>query len=340
MDQTFFDEPLEQSKIKSQIVVNYFEAWARIIAGHAEKIMYVDLFAGPGHYEDGTESTPLLVLKKAIANPNVASKLVTEFNDKNPKYIESLRIAVASLENIDVLSNLPTISNLTVSGEISHRYAGRRLPPSLFFLDPWGYKGLSPDLIRGAIKDWASECLLFFNYDRINRDLENSLAKDNIDDLFGKLRADKLRERVKAEIPYKREEIIIQEFCEALREMGGQYVLPFCFLNRKKNKTSHYLIHITKHLLGYGIMKEIMGDYSIKDSDGVPTYTFDPKPIKQLLLNYNRPLAELKKICCQNFEGKLLRPEIYMISIKERQCLSRKTIKMFCVCLRRKVRLK
>jgi len=309
MNEDFFSIPLEQSKIKSRIVSKYFDAWARIIAVHAEKIAYVDLFAGQGYYQDGTESTPLLILKKAIENPNVAKKLETEFNDKNPEYVESLRKAVDQLEGIETLTNPTKISNLIVSTEISHKYMESNLPPTLFFLDPWGYKGLSVDLLRGAIKDWASECLLFFNYDRINRDLENPRANDNIDELFGKTRADKLRTQIRGKPPYEREEIIIQGFCGALEQMGGKYVLPFCFLNRIKDKTSHYLIHITKHLLGFGIMKEIMGEYSTKDSDGVPTYTFDPKPTTQLMLNFNRPLAELIEKLLSEFQGQTLSVE-------------------------------
>jgi three-Cys-motif partner protein len=306
MNEDFFSIPLEQSKIKSQIVSKYFDAWARIIASHAEKIAYVDLFAGQGYYQDGTESTPLLILKKAIDNPKVAEKLITEFNDKNTEYIESLRKAINQLENIKKLANPPKISNLVISTEISRKYMESNLPPTLFFLDPWGYKGLSMDLVRGAVKDWASECLLFFNYDRINRDLENPLASDNINELFRKPRADKLRTEIRGKPPYEREEIIIQEFCGALEQLGGKYVLPFCFLKRSKDKTSHYLIHITKNLLGFGIMKEIMGEYSLKDSDGVPTYTFDPKPATQLMLNFNRPITELMEKLLSEFQGQTL----------------------------------
>jgi three-Cys-motif partner protein len=75
-DQSFFQESKEQSKIKTAIVSKYFDAWARVIIGAQErynfdadpKIAYIDLFAGPGRYEDGTQSTPLLILEKAIQN--------------------------------------------------------------------------------------------------------------------------------------------------------------------------------------------------------------------------------------------------------------------------------
>jgi three-Cys-motif partner protein len=72
----FFDESREQSIIKAEIVEKYFDAWAGIITatqdrtGKEKRIGYVDLFAGPGRYKDGSDSTPLRVLTKAIEKEN------------------------------------------------------------------------------------------------------------------------------------------------------------------------------------------------------------------------------------------------------------------------------
>ena len=320
MAEDFFKKPLEQSKVKSQIVAKYFDAWANIITSHAENVSYVDLFAGQGYYEDGTESTPLLVLKKGIEKPKIGQKLLTEFNDQQAEYVESLRKAVLELKGIERLPNAPKFSNIKISKEIVERYGQKNLPPTLFFLDPWGYKGVSLDLIKVAIKDWASECVLFFNYKRINMDLQKASVDKNINGLFGKERADRLRARMAGMQPYRREETIIQEFCDALRDMGGKYTLPFCFRDRKRDRTSHYLIHTSKDALGYGLMKEIMDGYSIKDADGVPTFAFDPK--NQLTLNFNQPLKELGEQLTRHFGGRTLKAgDIY----KEHQPLTRFT---------------
>lgn len=307
MSGDFFVEPLDQSKVKGQIVAKYFDAWANIIitAGRKRKIAYIDLFAGQGYYKDGTESTPLLILKKAIEKTKIGQKLITEFNDQNANYIDSLHKAIEQLEGIENLPNPPKLTNIRISKEIVERYDGKNLLPTLFFLDPWGYKGLSLDLIRVAIKEWASECVLFFNYKRINMDLQKASVDKNINDLFGKNRADKLRVRTSGMEPYRREESIIQEFCEALKDMGGKYTLPFCFRDRRRNRTSHYLIHVSKDALGYGLMKEIMASYSMSDIDKVPTFTFDPK--KQLTLNFNRPLRELIEQLVEKFKGQKLK---------------------------------
>src|SRR5436190_3398693 len=86
-DSTFFDESLEQSQIKARIVSKYFWAWAKVIMPTAKKggnrIAYIDLFAGPGRYKDGTLSTALLILQQAIADQDMRGMLVALFNDKD-----------------------------------------------------------------------------------------------------------------------------------------------------------------------------------------------------------------------------------------------------------------
>ena len=79
MPESFFDESTEQSQIKAKIVSDYFFAWAKVITTvqRSDRIAYIDLFAGPGRYKDGTMSTPLMVLERAIRDPVIAERLVT-----------------------------------------------------------------------------------------------------------------------------------------------------------------------------------------------------------------------------------------------------------------------
>ena len=58
--------------VKAAIVRKYFRAWAGVMVGTAkrhgqiDRIAYIDLFAGPGRFKDGSTSTPLRVLEQAI----------------------------------------------------------------------------------------------------------------------------------------------------------------------------------------------------------------------------------------------------------------------------------
>jgi hypothetical protein len=108
--ENFFEESTEQSRIKAAIVRDYFWAWAKIILKKKRgQIAYVDLFAGPGSYKDGTKSTPLLVLEKAIADPEMRERLVTIFNDSAQENVRSLRAAIAALPGIEELKHPPDV---------------------------------------------------------------------------------------------------------------------------------------------------------------------------------------------------------------------------------------
>src|SRR5207248_10024637 len=39
---------------------------------------------------------------------------------------------------------------------------------TFLFVDPFGYKGLSLQLVNSVIKDWGCDCVFFFNYNRIS----------------------------------------------------------------------------------------------------------------------------------------------------------------------------
>jgi three-Cys-motif partner protein len=153
----FFDTPEQQSVIKTQLVTKYFGAWSNIMLPRARgappRIAYVDLFSGPGRFADGTDSTPLWVLKHAIDDSRLRAHLVTVFNDRNPAFVEQLRAAIHALPRIETLSYEPEVENIQVGLELVDVLKGIRSIPTLFFIDPWGYRGLSLDLIGGAIRN-------------------------------------------------------------------------------------------------------------------------------------------------------------------------------------------
>jgi three-Cys-motif partner protein len=99
MPSNFFDESEEQSAIKKAIVSKYFMAWAQVIIPSAEKhdnrIAYIDLFCGPDRYKDGTESTPIQILKAAAGHPKLSQMLVTMFNDLDHDNVASLQSATS-----------------------------------------------------------------------------------------------------------------------------------------------------------------------------------------------------------------------------------------------------
>lgn len=131
----FFREQSQQSEIKSQIVSNYFTIWAKIItqARKPEQIAYIDLFSGPGIYEDGTESTPLKVLNKAIADRVIADRLQCYFNDKDKANIEKLEDVISTSLDISKLKYPPIFMSVEVGDHLINKLHKIRYTPSLMF---------------------------------------------------------------------------------------------------------------------------------------------------------------------------------------------------------------
>jgi len=310
----FFEESTEQSRVKAAIVAKYFWAWAKIVLKkQAGRIAYVDLFSGPGKYRDSTKSTPLLVLERAISDSEMRKRLVTIFNDSREENVAALTGEIRRVEGIERLKHYPVVEVATVGDETVKALRDLRLIPTLLFADPWGYKGLSLELLKTFLKNWGCDCLFFFNYNRINPGLANDAVKAHMDALFGVGHAEQLRRKIDGMPPREREAAIVEELCDALRELGAKYVLPFCFKDDRGVRTSHHLVFVTKHPLGYGIMKDIMATASSERQQGVASFGYCPaSAIHPLLFELNRPLDDLEQMLLREFSGQTLsKQEIY-----------------------------
>jgi len=319
---SFFDEQKDQSLIKARIVEKYFWVWAKVVIQTIKKnsasdldkrIAYIDLFAGAGRYKDGSKSTPIKVLETAISDPDMRNMLVSIFNDADVKNVNSLQQAINAIPDIKNLKYPPQVFNHEVGDNIVKTFQKSKLVPTLFFVDPWGYKGLSLQLINSVVKDWGCDCIFFFNYNRINMGLSNDAVKEHMNALFGQIRADQVRERLKVLSPQERELTVVEAICEALKEMGGQYVLPFRFRHEIGNRTSHHLIFVSKHVKGYEIMKDIMAKESSDQTQGIASFEYNPATLQQpLLFEFTRPLDELEAMLLDTFSGRTMTmKEIY-----------------------------
>jgi three-Cys-motif partner protein len=275
MPDDFFDEQLPGSKLKSKIVSSYFWRWASVMKRRSQRVGYLDFFCGQGQYEDGSDSTPVLILKAAKDDPELSQKLVTIFNDKVHSNVDKLEGIVTSLRRISTLKYKPIFKKDIVGSDIVAEMRKTELIPSLIFIDPFGYKGLSLDLIASVIKDWGCDCIFFFNYNRINAALSNPVMVENVSDVFGEETATKLKREIKSMNPQQREHHILKYFENELKKVKGEFSIKFKFYQKQKNKTSHYLYFVSKHELGYKLMKDIMAGCCSRKG-GIPTYEYRP----------------------------------------------------------------
>jgi three-Cys-motif partner protein len=313
MADTFFNEQKEQSLIKSRIVSQYFGAWAKVMLGAmkrhgGDRLVYADLFCGPGRYADGARSTPLMVAQTAIANPDLARRLVMLFNDAEPDHVRSLEKELSALPGVDRLANAPRFFASAVDDELNAIITRFGQSPKFSFIDPWGYSGLSQGVIRSAIRDWGSDCVFFFNYGRINAAIANDHVRPHMDALFGHDRIERLRAGLAGTSPRIREQVVLEELGQALKALGGKFILPFRFRREDSVRVSHALIFVSKHILGYEIMKDIMARASSTTDQGVASFEYAPADARcPMLFSYARPLEGLVDELHSQFQGRRMR---------------------------------
>lgn len=282
----FFDKQTSSSKIKANIVAEYFPKYCRILLSRYQpEIRYLDLFAGPGKYEDGNFSTPLL-LAQTCANDNILSEKVRLlFNDKY--YSEQLRINFRTHIGEDAFYYEPRFGEEIVGESDGIRKylervnTGKNPSPTLLFFDPWGYKGIDTMVLSKFLKNWGNELFLFVNTKRINAAINNDKFDDLMKSLFpttiNQLKRDK---KYKARV-HERLKLIMENLASEFEKGvdGKLYHCSFKFQEEDSIATSHFIIHFTKHQKGYELVKQVYHDFdnigANLEEDG--NYTFDAK---------------------------------------------------------------
>ena len=281
-EDVFFDSPSEQSIIKIKIVFEYYKTWTSIIKCKWDKSIpmgYVDLFSGPGKYSDGTDSVPLRVIKYTLADQNLRDRMYFFFNDGNEDNLYNLKNNIEECVGSDAFMEQIEFSNHIIDINTSSRFLiSNKNMPVLSFVDPFGYKGITSDLIEKLIQNNGSDCIFFFNYNRINMALSNNTFFDeHLAGLFGEKGMAQLKGMLADKKPAEREPIILEALIESLCTNRKNYIIPFKFYCKEMRRTSHFIVFVTKHPMGCKVMKNIMYSNSAKDSDGVASFEFKDK---------------------------------------------------------------
>jgi three-Cys-motif partner protein len=314
----FFEEPLEQSRVKARIVSDYVTTFCRILSDHQRKagkpaaVDYIDLFSGPGSYGDGTASTPLLIVRQAIHDPKLAGSLRTYFNDHDKVKADSLQDEFRRLQSLDLLAHPPRVYSEEASIQFVDGLGLDPKTPKLFFLDPFGYKALTMPLLRSVLAGWATECIFFFNYRRVIAALNNPAFAVLVDRLFGTRRLSELRAELSQEhSPRGREAVVLNHLTTALLDAGAKHVMKFSFKVEDTHRSTHHLIFATGHRKGYEAMKTIMARESSSDTEDGPSMAFTQRPSEPTLFDRD-PHEVLAENLLQRFQSRTISlDEIY-----------------------------
>lgn len=313
-EKDFFEKQTLSSRVKASIVSEYFPKYCKIIVKRhiPERIGYFDLFSGPGMYEDGNYSTPLLIAQNCNNDVFLKQKVWMVFNDI--EYSEQLKRNFSEKYPEGTFSFNPHFGHSAVgeSKEIDEFITrdptknGVNECPSVLFIDPFGYKGIDTNVSSQFLKYWGNELFIFINTKRINPALENEKFEPLMRCLFPQS-YDSLKTLVrdKRRVSERLQFIIDNlgnEYKKQLR--GNVYYTAFKFQEEDIETTSHFILHLTKSKRGFDLIKQIYNDFANVGTifDGVNTYTFDVKKIVN-------PVEDLFDVASENID--LLKDKLY-----------------------------
>jgi three-Cys-motif partner protein len=245
-----------------------------------KSLTYLDLFAGRGEYEDGEPATAKMVLDVAYNHGKIGAlreKLRLRLNESNQTIVRELERVV----NDHPLSKQLALRPLITHSTVEKSYKSNLTPDecTFTFIDPWGYKGISMDLLMEVIGNWGSDCLFYLSIRGIRRNLDGQKQRQDLQGIFGEsgLKAmQKAHNSGGKTISFY--EVVLGALRNAINQRQPAYVLPFVMEFEQRKAVSHCLVFITKHPRGFHLMKDIMAGESFVDSEGFPEYFYRGLP--------------------------------------------------------------
>lgn len=311
----FFASPSLRSQIKSLVVGEYYRQWGHIIGNalgpRGDAMGYVDLFCGPGTYDDGTESTPLVVLRETLRSAMLRSRIRLVFNDQVRTRVRRLEGAVDSVLQDDgrTLVRSPEFSSFEVGKGTLQWFTQLHLGACLFFLDPWGYRGLSMDLISGFVQGWGSDCIFLFNYAALRRHLFNEGEDELVAEFWNAEDLESLRVILSGASPDDSENRAVNFLRSCLQSRGVPYVLPMRFTVEDSDRTSYHLVLASKNFRAYELMKEVMRRVCTGRKETIVPFEFSVRhgPRQLELLPAALPEDDLSERLFEEFVGESLK---------------------------------
>ncbi|MEJ7671703.1 MAG: three-Cys-motif partner protein TcmP [Chitinophagaceae bacterium] len=274
-----------ESRIKALLVSDYFPQYCRIVdRGKGQGFTYVDLWAGRGKYDNGGLSTPLLLADIIVKDDYLRQKVKFAFNDLNN--IDTLKKNFEDRYEKGIFTKEPWFGKLDAENCPQIRRYLNRPPkkdndPALLFFDPFGYAGIDTKSLANFMKPWGNELFLFLNVNRVIPALTNPKVTEHIAAMFPQFKEQAISEVTSAISDEKRVSLLLKFLTAEFKAVIGSHLqhCSFRFMESGAHKTSHLIIHFTKHSTGYKLIKQVYYDYdnigAVLNSDG--TFTFDAK---------------------------------------------------------------
>ncbi|OLT21168.1 hypothetical protein BJF81_15655 [Ornithinimicrobium sp. CNJ-824] len=268
---------------KHQIMRKYLGGWfPKLGMGtySSGRVIFLDGFAGPGVYSDGTEGSPTIALRELMNHPSKhaitrKSEVVFIFNEKDKKRYRILEEQLVNLEaeyggwgnNVRVHAVDASFDELVDELLDGIEGTGKKLAPTFAFVDPFGYKDVSIEKLARLLRYEKCELFIYFDFNSVQR----FATAGNVDEAFNRLYGTGEFKQAPATGDPDRPRFLLELYERQLRDVVGfPYVQAFRMVNMQ-GKTNNYMIFCSRHLDGLDLMKKAMwsvsptGDFKFED---------------------------------------------------------------------------
>lgn len=261
-----FDQYTPQNRAKHEIFEKYLGAYLKALSGRVSAYHYIDGFAGPGAYaQTEAGSAPIAVSLLASCRKPATATLIEE-NRKSHAALQRMLGSSADFLQLVEPQILQGLFADHIASALRHPIYVRHRPVATFALvDPCGVRGVRMSDLSELLAMPFAECLIFWNYDGLNRWLggirAGTASGDELREFLGGDRwlADAIECHASGSGPADKERRLRSLFARAVRaHCRARFILSFRFTSAHADRTSHYLIHASGNALGFKIMKEIM----------------------------------------------------------------------------------
>jgi len=246
---------------KHEILRKYLPGWMQILGSSNSAIAYVDCYAGPGVYPDGTKGSPLIALETAsAASDKFGCTVWCIFNDSDKINAGLLREAIKNHSKCEQVLILPSLAD--ANDFIDHilndaRFAknGTLQIPMFFFMDPFGLS-ISMGMIKRIMEQPRTEILLTFMIKDLVRWGKTAAYEKIMVELFGHPEPLRLIKQAEGN---DYEQQAVNAFVDRLHDHAGiKHVVKYRVCSDTERRTLFYLVHGTNHFKGFKLMKDVM----------------------------------------------------------------------------------
>lgn len=264
----------KQTEVKHKFLENYLQVWMYMMCSYHGRLNYIDGFGGTGAYHVETDVEANEYKSKNFGSPIIAAQIIQKL--KSTKKDKEINVLIMDtdekkLSNISLILNAEKLDvNLSYRmekgsfdvkiNEFLKEIDSKRLAPTFFLVDPYGFSQIKMPTIVKIMQIKNSEIMINFMYNAIQRWVKDKKIEQAYTDLFG---SEKWKEYAD-ENTLEKEVKLIELFRNQCKKCAD-YVYPYKLEFPDIKRPYYYLFHLTNHYKGIVKSKGIFARHNFGD---------------------------------------------------------------------------